>query len=285
MMIPPFKALRKSASPSPRPKPMQSAWRALPVLFLIAAAPAQADERILRYLSDVEIQKDSSLEVTETIDVRAEHDRINHGIYRDFPTHYKGPHGSQMRVGFAFEGATLDGAPVPAAIESVGNGVRIKIGDPDKYVDVGEHSYVIRYRATREIGRFKDYDELYWNATGNGWIFPIDLAEVRIHLPAPAAFGQRAMYTGPKGSTASNAEVYDEKPGEIDFRTTQPLEPNEGLTVAVAFPKGVVAAPGGSTRIGMWLADYGPPLVGLLALIGICAYYFVAWQRAGRDPR
>ena len=55
---------------------------------------------------------------------------------------------------------------------------------PDEYVDVGEHRYVIRYRTTRQIGRFKDYDELYWNATGNGWIFPIDVAEARIRLPA-----------------------------------------------------------------------------------------------------
>ena len=189
---------------------------------------ASADERILRYLSDVQIQRDSSVEVTETIDVRAEHDRINHGIFRDFPTRYRGAHGSQVRVGFTFEGATLDGLPVPASTETVSNGIRIKIGDPDKYVDVGEHSYTIRYRASREIGRFTGYDELYWNATGNGWIFPIDVAEARIRLPQPVRFGQRSVYTGPQGSTASNAEVVDEKPGEIAFRTTQPLGAYEG---------------------------------------------------------
>ena len=33
------------------------------------------------------------------------------------------------------------------------------------------------------------------------------------------------------------------------------------------------------------LADYGPPLLGLLSLIGLCAFYYVAWKRAGRDPR
>src|SRR5207253_8998394 len=176
----------------------------------------------------------------ETIDVRAEHDRINHGIYRDFPTHYRGPHGSQVRVGFTFEGARLDGASVPAAVEPFANGVRIKIGDPNRYVDVGEHEYVIRYRATREIGRFPTYDELYWNATGNGWIFPIDAAEARVHLPVTVPFGQRAVYTGVQGSTASNAEVVDEKPGYIAFSTTQPLGAYEGLTVAVGFPKGVV---------------------------------------------
>jgi uncharacterized membrane protein YgcG len=265
---------------------MGTGWRALSaLLLLIAPAAARGEERIFRYLSDVQIQRDSSLQVTETIDVRAERNQINHGIYRDFPTRYRGPHGSQVRVGFRFEGATLDGMPVPATTEPYGNGVRIKIGDPENYVDIGEHRYVLHYRTTRQIGRFKDFDELYWNATGNGWVFPIDLAEARIRLPEPAKFGQRSMYTGPQGSTASDAEVINEKPGDILFRTTRPLGAYEGLTVAVAFPKSVVAEPSQGTRIANWLADYGPPLVGILSLIGLAGFYFIAWHRAGRDPR
>lgn len=265
---------------------MPSLWRGLAALVLLAGATAaQADERILRYSSDVQVQHDSSLQVTETIDVRAEHDRINHGIYRDFPIRYRGPHGAQVRVGFALEGATLDGKPVPASTETIANGVRIKLGDPDTYVDVGEHSYVIRYRTTRQVGRFGDYDELYWNATGNGWIFPIDVAEARIRLPARARFGQRAAYTGPQGSTATNAEVIAEAPGEVRFRTTLPLAPYEGLTVAVAFPKGVVGEPPASSRLGQWLADYAPPMVGLIGLLGVLGFYFIAWKRAGRNPR
>ena len=265
---------------------MHTLRRAL-LAFLLLAAPAaaRADERILHYWSDVQVQKDASLEVTETIDVRAEHDRINHGIFRDFPTRYRNRMGGQVRIGFTFEGATLDGSAVQASTSPMSNGVRIKLGDPDKYVDIGEHRYVIRYRATREIGFFKDYDELYWNATGNGWVFPIDSAEARIRLPEPAKLGQRASYTGPEGSTGSNAEVVEEKPGEITWRTTAPLGSYEGLTVAVAFPKGVVPAPGPSSRFGAWLADNGPPLAGGAGLLGLFGYFYYAWKRAGRDPR
>ena len=164
------------------------------------------------------------------------------------------------------------------------NGVRIKVGDPDKIIEEGEHRFVLHYRTTRQIGRFKDYDELYWNATGNGWVFPIDVAEARIRLPEPVKFGQRSAYTGPQGSTASNAEVVDEKPGDIIFRTTQPLGSYEGLTVAVAFPKGVVADLSQGERSANWLADHGPPLAGLLGLIGLLGYYYLAWRRVGRDP-
>jgi len=259
--------------------------RALPALLLLAAVPASAEERILRFLSDVQIQKDSSLEVIETIDVHAEQNAINHGIFRDFPTRYRGPHGSQYRVGFTFRGATLDGETVPAATEHVSNGVRIKIGDPDKLVGIGDHRYVIRYQTTRQVGRFKDFDELYWNATGNGWVFPIDLAEARIRLPSSSPFGQRSIYTGVEGSTASNARVIEEKAGEITFQTTGPLGPYEGMTVAVAFSKGVVSTPSEADRTKWMIADYGPPIVGVLALLGLGIFYFFAWTRAGRNPR
>ena len=258
---------------------------ALPALFLLTPGGAVAEERIHHFFSDVQIQRDSSLEVTETIDVRAENQAINHGIYRDFPTRYRGRHGNQVRVGFTFQGATLDGMPVPASTEAYGNGVRIKVGDPEKYVPVGDHRYVIRYRTNRQIGRFADYDELYWNATGNGWVFPIDGAEARIRLPQAVRVGQRAIYTGPQGSSASNAEVADEKPGEILFRTTQGLGPYEGLTVAVAFPKGVIAEPTDTSRLADWLADNGPPLMGGAALLALLGFYFFAWRRVGRDPR
>jgi len=260
-------------------------WALPAVLLAAVSTTANAEERILRYLSDVQVQQDSSLQVTETIDVRAERDQINHGIYRDFPTRYRGRNGSQVRVGFTFEGATLDGQPVPAKAEAHGNGVRVKVGDPETFVDVGEHRYVLRYSTTRQIGRFKDYDELYWNATGNGWIFPIDVAEARIRLPSAAKFGQRALYTGAQGSTGSSAEVIEEKPGDILFRTTGPLGPYEGLTVAVAFPKGVVAEPSSQSRFLDWLADNGPPAVGGLVLLGLIGFYYFAWQRVGRDPR
>ena len=262
---------------------MRRLRRALVALLLIAApAAARAEERITHFWSEVQVQKDSSVEVTETIDVRAEHDRINHGIFRDFPTRYRNRLGGQTRVQLTFTGATLDGAPVQASTEPVSGGIRIKLGDPDSLVAVGDHRYVIRYRATRELGFFKDFDEIYWGATGTGWPFPIDLAEVKLRLPVAVPFGQRSAYTGAYGATGSNARVVAEKPGEIVWQTTAPLGPNEGLTVAAAFPKGIVIEPDPSRY---WLADYGPPLVGGVGLLGLIGYFYYAWQRAGRDPR
>jgi uncharacterized membrane protein YgcG len=251
----------------------------------LAAAPAAAEERITSYVSDVAIQPDSSLEVTETIDVHSEGDRIRHGIYRDFPTLYSGRNGGRVRVGFTFERAELDGQPAPAKVAPVSNGVRMKIGSADTELQPGNHRFVIHYRTTRQIGRFGDYDELYWNVTGNGWAFPIDVAEATLRLPSPAEFSRPSAYTGAQGSTEHNAQVISQAPGQITFRTTWPLAAYEGLTVAAAFPKGTIGNPDEGTKLGWWLSDYGPPLVGFLGLLAILAFYFVAWHRAGRDPK
>jgi uncharacterized membrane protein YgcG len=257
----------------------------LALFLILAPAAASAEERILHYWSDVHIRPDASLDVTETIDVRVENVAIRHGIYRDFPTRYRGRNGTMVRVGFTFHGASLDGQPVPASTSAQWNGVRIKVGDPDKTVPVGEHRYVLRYHVTRQVGFFDGFDEIYWNVTGNGWIFPIDVAEARIRLPKDVRFGQRSVYTGVEGATSGNARVVDERPGEIAFRTTAPLGSYEGLTVAAAFPKGVVAEPDANRQRGWWLADNGPLLAGLAALIGLVGYYYYAWRRVGRNPR
>ncbi|HEY0164394.1 MAG TPA: DUF2207 domain-containing protein, partial [Sphingomicrobium sp.] len=235
--------------------------------------------------SEVRVGPDSTLDVTETIDVLAEGVAIRRGIYRDFPTRYRGRTGQRVRVGFSVQMVSRDGYPEKFAVEPIANGVRVRIGDADNLLDPGEHRYVIRYRTTRQIGRFPQFDELYWNVTGNGWMFPIDVAEAHIRLPQAAKFGNRAVYTGAQGSSASNAVVIEEAPGRIAFRTTVPLGPREGLTIAVAWPKGVVGEPGKGSRLAWWLSDVGPLVVGALALLGIAAFYFHAWRRAGRNPR
>ncbi len=251
---------------------------------VLCAAAASAEERINRFTSDIAVQKDGALDVTETIEVTAENQQINHGIFRDFPTRYRGTHGNTVHVGFELLDTTLDGQDVRSKTESADGGKRVRIGDSDHIVSIGAHRYTIHYRATREIGRFANHDELYWNVTGNGWTFPIDAAEVRVRLPSPAKFGERAFFTGPQGATEQAAQVVSEQPGEIDIAATRALGPREGLTVALDFPKGVVAAQGAGERFWNWFADNGSTLVALLGLWALAFFYSMAWKRVGRDP-
>ncbi|HTU13297.1 MAG TPA: DUF2207 domain-containing protein [Allosphingosinicella sp.] len=242
-------------------------------------------ERILSFRSDVEVGADGTLTVIETIRVNAEGDDIRHGIYRDFPTVYQRPGGRRVRVGFDVRSVTRDGQAEPYTTERISGGVRVKMGDANAYVDRGQHTYVLRYTTTRQLGFFDGYDELYWNVTGNFWQFAIDRAEVRIRLPQAVPFGpERVFSTGPYGSRASEAEVVSERPGEIVIRTTARLGREEGFTVAVRWQKGVVAAPPPPTAARLWFQDYAPPIAALWALLGLGFFYYYAWKKAGRGP-
>ena len=253
--------------------------------LIAVAAPARAEEAITRFSSDVRVERDGSLTVTETIEVNSEGAAINHGIYRDFPTRYRGPRGTRVRVGFDPVAVTRDGRAEPFVAQTIANGVRLRMGSADVTLPPGLHRYVLTYRTTRQLGRFADFDELYWNVTGNGWAFPIEQAEARVRLPTPVRFGQRSLYTGQQASSGGDAQVVADDPGEIRVRTTRRLEPGEGLTIALAFPKGVVTSPSAATRLGQWFADWGPILIGLAGLAGLLFYCWTAYRRVGRDPR
>ena len=276
---------------------MRAALRSLFVLLLLLLAPAavsaqadawqqaQGQEKILDYLSEVTVAPSGDLDVTETIRIVALNQQIRHGIYRDFPTSYADNLGHRLHVGFAVVSVQRDGKDEPWSREGLSNGVRVRIGSADTTLAPGVYTYSIHYRTTRQIYYGPDHDELYWNVTGNGWIFPIERAEARITLPKPVALTGRDFWTGPQGATAKNAEVADERPGYIAFRTTAPLASYEGLTVSAKFPKGVLDAPGSGRALGWWLEDWGAIVVGLGTIVGLAFYYFRAWARAGRNPR
>jgi hypothetical protein len=230
---------------------------------------------------DVEVERNGDLLVTETIRVQVDQIQIRHGIFRDFPTAYKRPNGSPVVVGFGVQSVTRDGLDERWTTQGIANGVRVIIGREEILLTSGLHDYVIRYRSTRQIGFFSDYDELYWNATGNGWPFAIESAEARITLPQAVPFGQTALYTGPQGARGQDAAIVERRDGHIVFRTTKPLPATNGLTVAAAWPKGIVIPPSASE---LWLADNLPGTVASAGLAAVLAFYAFAWLKVGRDP-
>jgi uncharacterized membrane protein YgcG len=245
-------------------------------------SPALADERILDFFSDVRIERNGELLVIEHITLNAEGAEIKRGILRDFPTTYTAANGTRVKIGLTVQGIARDGAAEPYTLEALSNGVRMRIGSADTLLDPGRHVYAITYRTTRQLGFFPDFDELYWNVTGNGWTFPIDRARARITLPEPASFTQHSVYTGPQFSRDQNAQVTRQAPGVIEFQTTAPLDVAEGLTVAAAFPKGIVAPPPAWRQWLYRLQDNLPLFVAVIGFVLVAAYYVRAWQRVQR---
>ena len=254
-------------------------------LLLSSAVPALAEERILSFVSDVTVNADASLTVRETITINSEGSQIKRGIKRDFPTTYRDRFGQRVRVGFEVLGVKRGGRDESFVVESVSNGKSIRIGEADVFLEDGAHRYDISYRTTRQLGFFDNFDELYWNVTGNGWTFAIEEASVIIRLPPGARIQQSHEYTGAQGATSNDSAVLADSGSEYRARTMRRLESGEGFTVAIAWQKGIIARPSQSEQTRWWLGDN----LGLFALIAsILAsglFYLHAWNKVGRDPQ
>ncbi|MHA7871562.1 MAG: DUF2207 domain-containing protein, partial [Hyphococcus sp.] len=225
--------------------------RPLLVVLWCAAGPALAQERITDFDVSVEVEKDGDIVVTETIAVIAEGRQIRRGVFRDLPRYYL-KNNRKLPYAYDVKRVEKNGAREPYAVEKSGNAFRIRIGDADVFLASGPYTYEIEYEVKNQVRYFGAYDELYWNATGTYWAFPIERASVRIALPGGARALQQAAYTGPRGSTRQDY-AYEFLNGVHGFTTTGRLQQREGMTVAVGFEKGVVDPPSsGDARAEWW---------------------------------
>jgi uncharacterized membrane protein YgcG len=259
-------------------------------VFLCICGQAQtlpfAAEEILDYHSDIRVQQDASMLVQETIRVRSAAVDIRHGIYRDFPTRYKDRLGNRYVIHFVVVEVSRDGKPENFHMEEQTDGQRIYVGDENVLLAPGEHTYALAYTANREIGFFADHDELYWNVTGTGWLFPIAHATATVTLPEdiPASSIRMDGYTGPQGARGKAFVASMGTGPTVSFVCTQPLAAGEGFTLVVSWPKGFVQEPGSETRFRYFLEDNRPALAGAAGLPLVLLYYIMAWLLVGRGP-
>ncbi|WP_431322759.1 DUF2207 domain-containing protein [Rhizobium sp. YTU87027] len=253
------------------------------LFLMLAAHGAIATEVINAFASDIELEKSGAMTVTETISVNAEGNRIRRGIFRDFPLTYQDEKGRLRRVDFDVISVKRDGRDEPWHTESISGGIRIYAGSEDVTVSYGRHEYVFTYRTNRQIRYFDDHDELYWNVTGNGWIFPILAATATVNLPDGVSAIDTAFFTGPQGATDRNAKVSGSG-GRLLFSTTRPLDANEGLTIAVKMPKGSINPPSADDERRWWLSDNRDYVLGFGGLMLVFLYYTRSWLKVGRDP-
>ncbi len=149
----------------------------------------------------------------------------------------------------------------------------------------GRHKYTIRYTMTRMARQFDDHDELYWNATGNYWNFPISESVASITLPDGAVIDDLVGYTGRTGSTEQAVTITRVSDNQAIFRTTRRLAPGEGLSVAASFQKGILAAPTANRELLWWLSDHRELVVPAIAVFLVLLYNLLAWSSVGRDPK
>ena len=248
-------------------------------------ARAQFSEQIDGYDVAIELRTDGSLRITEVIDYDfgvTEH----HGIFRDVPTrvHYDDTYDRVYPLTVESVSAT-GGASADYTTERDGSLTRIKIGDPEETVS-GDHRYTIVYTVEGATNGFSDHDELYWNAIGDGW--PVSIDDVTVQVEAPGDITDSLCFQGPERSTLP-CDGQKVRGAGATFRQ-QHLDPFSGVTIVLAFPKGVLDAPAPilEERWSVSSAFRLTPVTGgvsgalLLLIVGGAA---VTLWRTGRDRR
>ncbi|MFA5062052.1 MAG: DUF2207 domain-containing protein [Patescibacteria group bacterium] len=258
--------------------------RILTVIFIIIglgfAGLARAEE-INNFGVVINVNKDSSINVTERVEYNFDGVQ-KHGIFRDIPIKYQARGGNyNLRIS-KISVTDENGQPYKYTISYPGKNLEIKIGDADKLV-TGVKTYVISYTVDRAINYFSDHDELYWNATGNGWQVAINKASVKIifsDFTVDSKNIQAACYMGVSGNqnpclshsfTNNNAVLFNQGY----------LSPGEGLTAVLGLPKGTIFQPTQLQNVLLTLQDNLILGLPILVLIGLILY----WYKFGRDPK
>lgn len=253
------------------------------VLCFATTTKAQESFTIQNYDVKVFVNKDASVDVTETIDVYFTEPR--HGIIRSFL--YKYPisdlpagtekadqqlvSGNKIRLivkdirvkGHSYETKTEDDL------------VKIRIGEEHTEVR-NEQQYIISYTVLNSINFFENYSELYFNLVGLQWNTTIDKVSFSVELydqlPATPVY---FLATGPVGSKDNKTSASWKQDQVLSGRTTTLLNPNEGLTVGIQFPVDFLKKPDFTFYRFGWL---------ILPIFVFFMFYNV-WKKWGKNEK
>lgn len=243
------------------------------IIFCLSFFQMANAEKIEKYIVDIQINNDATVNITETILYDFE-DEMRHGINRDMPYKYQNYNGD-MEIKYTVRSVKDEQGNDYQFKQSIaGNNLNLRIGDPNSTIS-GKKYYIIEYTVKRAINYFQLQDEFYWNAIGANWKVPIDSATVNIKGPE---INKTACFQGPYASrTPCNLAVTN---GTYSVSLLM-LDPYEGITVVAGFPKGIIKEPNQLEKAWDYITSnliiLFPPIILLILIL----YWFVF----GRDPK
>ncbi|OGK44277.1 hypothetical protein A2957_03075 [Candidatus Roizmanbacteria bacterium RIFCSPLOWO2_01_FULL_38_11] len=252
------------------------------------------EESIQKYTSVIQVNNDGTIEILDEIhyDFASEQ---RHGIFWDFKAVYEGKNskGETIKWKMDLEVRNVEdenGNEYEYKKISNGDMVQLKIGDPNKLIS-GLHVYRISYKIKGGMFYFSDHDELYWNAIGGNWEVPIKKAYVTVYSPVVVDSAQDNVrcFTGAYGSTDQACTITQDQK-QVRFETSNVLNPYEGMSVVIKYPKGVV-----TELLPKEVVPFFETIIGkiVMAIIAAGAFFWYIiypikvlykWFVSGRDP-
>jgi len=239
---------------------------------------------IKNFDTTINVNTDSSIDVTENITADCGIAQ-KHGIFRILPTFQQLSPSEKINSPVNLISITdFNNNPLPysTSIDRINHTITWKIGDPNRFV-TGVNYYRIKYHVKNAVRHnSNDFDEFYWNLSGNYWDIPIDAFSAQINFPPQITKDNTKInvYSGDLGEKNSlGAEATFSGINQISLNYNKTINPGEGITLSAAFPKNIIApyVPTFWEKNGQYFAF----------LIPLFVFYFcyLAWKKFGKDPK
>jgi uncharacterized membrane protein len=241
------------------------------------------DWYIKDFKSEIVVNKDSSLSITEDITADCGNLLDKHGIFRILPTQMK-VNNNLVKTPVKLESITdFNGNKLKYSVtkDYSKNTITWKIGDQNKSIN-GVNYYRIKYsvKNTIRLTNNGDFDELYWNLNGAFWQIETDKFTGTIKFPAEITEKntQISAYSGIAGAKTNNSSTYSWlDQSTLQFISSKTLKPDEVITASITFPKNIISpySPSFIEKYGQLLFFLFPIFIFLLCLN--------IWRRFGKD--
>ncbi|MEM6770706.1 MAG: DUF2207 domain-containing protein, partial [Bacteroidota bacterium] len=246
---------------------------------LLALSLSAQSEAITKFSVNITPRQDATLEVTETITVIATGDLIKRGITRELDRQPLGDDVELTDFDYEVVDVTRDGVTEPFFVENSNRMSTIYIGDKDVFLEPGEYTYVVKYRAFEQVYPLDRIDEIRWSLGGASGRLPIQDADITVRFDRDIDIFYSACYTGLTGSRAEDCELSQDG-NVVTFVTTKPLRPGEAMTVGTSIAVGYFQRPEPPTPV-----EKNTTLAILLLGFGLAfGYAYSSWRKYGVDP-
>jgi len=258
------------------------------------AALQRPGDEIRSFQSDIVLHPDSTLTVTETIELQ---DRPGGVVQECFKRTFSGQatlrhNGDSIHTtapSYRLLAVLKDGGPARYSTEKDRWGGRtICIGPQDGALEEGVHVFTIKYKTDYRLVERYDHDELFFDVSGQALEMPMKKASATVTLPKGADLIFADGYAGPRERKYFTAQVEEADGGDqAQYVVTRPLKAEMVFQVSVAFTKGV-ARPGLMQRVAYVDRQAGHLLsaiaVFMAGLLIVLVYFIALWRRVGKDP-
>lgn len=242
-----------------------------------------AKEHIPYMFSRIELLPDGLIQVTDTITAVTNGEKLKKGITRAFPKYVTTRLNEPQKIDFNLLYVMVNDQPVEYKTLERGNYIFIE-PKQDAILPNGVYNYEFSYLIDNQIFQYDEFDEFYWNLTGNIWNLVIARAGATIILPPNTqTLGQTALSGYPGAWRDDDVSITKESDNAWGFVSINPLFVGQGLQMIVSIPKGAISNLTLTKRFLRFINANGDIVFSIFGFLAIAISYFLSWQYIRRN--